>query len=299
MSALSRLFQEWLSGFFGPLVLPFMLFVLWGGNKSSSLNWLMQSRKRWLVLWTCYGLGKGIALGVFVLFRYLSDVGGGTFDLGWPTSSDIWSALHLGYSPGALLVVGLLRAMFEGALDCGLAALSWWVFEWSSPHLQTHRTTTIHCGLALLIPSSVGIIGGGPTILWPMPALIMIPSYFVPFEFFGFALVAVPTIAFLLWNPQLLRGETGLPKRTYFLFASTVLLSIGWFAAGWNFGLKYQGPLLTYTLCIINGLWALFLSLLFIRSWKGPPSFAVNLTLHWVLFAWLGWYAFPHLGELP
>jgi hypothetical protein len=40
-------------------------------------------------------------------------------------------------------------------------------------------------------------------------------------------------------------------------------------------------------------LWSVFI-------WaKRQPSFGRNLLAHWLLFVWLGWYAFPYLGELP
>ncbi len=111
--------------------------------------------------------------------------------------------------------------------------------------------------------------------------------------------VAVPVIFFLLWNPNLLRGQVEIPKRTYFLFAGTVLLTIVWFMGGWKFGLQYQGTRFTYLVCAINALWILFLAAFLIRARKRNPSFPKNLALHWLLFAWLSWYAFPYLGELP
>jgi hypothetical protein len=63
--------------------------------------------------------------------------------------------------------------------------------------------------------------------------------------------------------------------------------------------LEYQGARHTYVVCIVNAAWIAFLWLIFARYWKREPSFKINLLLHWVLFAWLAWYAFPYLGELP
>jgi hypothetical protein len=37
----------------------------------------------------------------------------------------------------------------------------------------------------------------------------------------------------------------------------------------------------------------------FVRTWKMGASFRNSLFVHWMLFAWLAWYAFPYLGELP
>jgi hypothetical protein len=47
----------------------------------------------------------------------------------------------------------------------------------------------------------------------------------------------------------------------------------------------------------INVAWMAALCLLLNRSSTAAPSFVRNLALHWVLFAWLAWYAFPYLGE--
>jgi hypothetical protein len=41
------------------------------------------------------------------------------------------------------------------------------------------------------------------------------------------------------------------------------------------------------------------LSLIFFRSLIVAPSFRTNMFFHWILFAWLAWFAFPWLGELP
>jgi len=162
------------------------------------------------------------------------------------------------------------------------------------------RVTTLACGFALLVPAWFGLFFSGfPTLLCPMPALTVIPAFFLTNASLYPIGVAMPTIFFLLWNPQLFRGRPEVPKRTYFLFGSTILLSIAWFVASWKFGLQYQGRRFTYLVCVINAIWILLLGLFFARSRKGKQSFTGSLVLHWLLFAWLAWYAFPYLGELP
>jgi len=160
--------------------------------------------------------------------------------------------------------------------------------------------TILACGFALMVPAWFGLfLSGFPTVLCPMPVLTVIPAFFLSSAGLHGIAVAVPTIFFLLWNPQLFRGGPEVPKRTYFLFGGAILLSIAWFVASWKFGLQYQGRRFTYSMCVINALWILFLGLLFARSRKGNQSFTSSLILHWLLFAWLAWYAFPYLGELP
>jgi hypothetical protein len=63
-------------------------------------------------------------------------------------------------------------------------------------------------------------------------------------------------------------------------------------------GLEFQGPVFTYGSCLENILALALLWIAFIRA-KRAPSFRRNLLAHWMLFVWLGWYAFPYLGELP
>ncbi len=156
------------------------------------------------------------------------------------------------------------------------------------------RLATLVCGFALLIPAWIGLfLRGFPTILCPMPALTVIPAFLLTNVGLYPIAVAVPVVFFLLWNPHLLRGRAEVPKRTYFLFAGIIVLSIIWFVGGWKFGLQYQGPRFIYSVCAINVLWISLLGLLFIRSWKRNPSFPSSLALHWLLFAWLAWYAFP------
>jgi hypothetical protein len=117
-----------------------------------------------------------------------------------------------------------------------------------------------------------------------MPALTVIPTFLLLDVGLYRVALAIPSIFFLFWNPQLFRGLAGIPRRTYVLFVSTVLLSIAWFVGGWKFGLEYQGTRFTYLVC---------------RSWKRDLSFPSSLALNWLRFVWLAWYAFPYLGELP
>jgi hypothetical protein len=89
-----------------------------------------------------------------------------------------------------------------------------------------------------------------------------------------------------------------MPKRTIALLGLLTLLSISYFMFLWNDGVRYQGAHHTIGVCIINLMWLVLLWWVVIH-WRRKPSFRVNLLLHWFLFAWLAWYAFPYFGELP
>lgn len=164
---------------------------------------------------------------------------------------------------------------------------------------QRGSAITLLTALGLTIPASLGLfLSGVPTIFCPFPALTVIPALMLSSWHLEWAAVLLPVLLFLLWNPQLLRADGKIPKRTYVLFALLAVLSALYLAESWKFGLRYQGPQLTAIICSINVAWIGFLSLAFRRCLKSAPSFRTSLFVHWMLFAWLCWYAFPWLGEL-
>jgi hypothetical protein len=77
------------------------------------------------------------------------------------------------------------------------------------------------------------------------------------------------------------------------------VLSIVYFISGWRLGLQYQGAVYTRAVVIVNVGWAAVLVFASVWTWKKRTSFRTSLLVHWMLFAWLAWYAFPYLGELP
>ena len=161
---------------------------------------------------------------------------------------------------------------------------------------------TFVAGLGLLLPAALGLglLGGSaPTMLAPLPALTLLPAFLLDGFGLAMAAVVVPTIFFFAWHPRLFRGETRVPKRSYALLAVATLLSAIDFVVDWKLGLKYHGLQYTYQVCIVDATWIAFLWFAFARNWKGGSSFKSSLFLHWMLFTWLAWYAFPTLGELP
>lgn len=160
-----------------------------------------------------------------------------------------------------------------------------------------HVSATVVAGLSLLIPAAVGLfIPGAPSALGPLPAITVTPAFFLPSPAIA---VAVPALLFFVWNPGLFRGESRVPTRSYWLLAVATVLSVIWFVTGWKYGLRYQGARYVYEVCAANIAGLSLLAIVFSRYGKSKPSFGLNLALHWLLFVWLAWYAFPYLGELP
>jgi hypothetical protein len=126
MWALYLLMDTWLSGSF---LLPFMLFVRWSGTKWRRLHWLTDTRKRWLLIWGCYGFVKVTILSAVHWVLYFPGFSGSDslFGLVWRSLN----ALHVQIEPLSIefLLGPSLRAVVEAASDCGLAAIAWWVFS--------------------------------------------------------------------------------------------------------------------------------------------------------------------------
>jgi hypothetical protein len=156
---------------------------------------------------------------------------------------------------------------------------------------------TLLAASLLLIPSLIGsFLSGVPTAFSPFPALTVIPALmFSPH--FTYLAALLPSFLFLLWNPQLFREEGKIPIRTYLLFVLLIGLSTMYFVLSWKWGLRYPGPQFTAIVCSINVVWVGFLGLAFRRCSEKIPSFRTSVILHWMLFAWLSWYAFPWLGD--
>jgi hypothetical protein len=159
--------------------------------------------------------------------------------------------------------------------------------------------TTLVVGLALLVPAAIGLNDIGPTVIHPLPALTILPAFFLAGSHLWKAAVVIPTLLFFAWNPGLLFGDGKIPKKSCVLLAILTVLSVVWFVGGWKFGVEYQGAEYTYTVCILNVALICFLGLVFATNWGKESSFSINLVSHWILFAWLAWIAFPYLGEMP
>ncbi len=156
------------------------------------------------------------------------------------------------------------------------------------------RFKTALAGASLVIPAYVGTFSAGvPTLYCPLPALTTLPAFFV-----YYAAALIPAALFFVWNPGLLHGKPNVPKRTVAAAAVLSVVTVVWFIGSWEYGVEFQGTRYTVRMLLINLAWlAVIWSL--ILSGLRRPSYRKNLGLHWLMFAWLGTYAFPWLGELP
>jgi len=132
-----------------------------------------------------------------------------------------------------------------------------------------------------------------PTVFYPAPGLVLWPSLLI-----GPAAILVPMLVFFAWNRGLFNGDSKIPKRTRILLLVATVLSVPWFVAGWRDGSVVEGARYNFSVLGINIAWIAILWFMFVRNRKAEPSFKVNLLLHWFLFAWLAWYAFPFFGDV-
>lgn len=110
------------------------------------------------------------------------------------------------------------------------------------------------------------------------------------------ATLAIP-LSFAAWSLPLLKGEKRIPKRTKIAATVLVSLSLVFLALSWSYGVKYQGTTHTVAMYVFNALFWAALLVVGRRNLR-EPSYGYNFLFHWLLFAWLGWVAFPWLGEL-
>jgi hypothetical protein len=164
--------------------------------------------------------------------------------------------------------------------------------------IKPNRLTLI-AGLSLLIPPICGMLYGLITLadtvpaFYPGPVFVLLPSFLI-----GPAGMLVPMISFFLWNRALFNGAVKIPRRSHILVAFLTVLSVPWFLSGWRDGIDLHGPHFNYFLSMINIAWLAILWFLIVHSWKAEPSFRFNLLFHWLLFAWLAWFAFPFFGDV-
>jgi hypothetical protein len=105
-------------------------------------------------------------------------------------------------------------------------------------------------------------------------------------------------IVYLAWSLPAIRGAPLIPRRSTVLFGLLSLLSVAWLGSGFSDAIKYQG----WT----HALWISFADLFLIGIAAGiharnraTPTDLTFAGFHVAMFVWIGWVAFPWMGELP
>jgi len=162
--------------------------------------------------------------------------------------------------------------------------------------------TNFAVGAALVLLAWIGCFSSGtPTLICPMPLITIVPAFYLASRSFHSPYwlgVLLPTTLFFAWTPRISRGQSEVPRRSRVLLASLTVLSLAYFVVSWRDGVQYQGREHTIAVGVVNTIWAVILWTILYRSSR-RSSFAINMLFHATLFAWVAWYAFPYLGELP
>jgi hypothetical protein len=106
-------------------------------------------------------------------------------------------------------------------------------------------------------------------------------------------------VALVFWQWCRPLGRTGsvYPRRTVVAGIVAVVLSATYYVSQWSYGLEYQG--LGFMIACLSAS-AMFLGTIAIAWYRYRPTGAwlPGLVLHWMLFAWICFLAFPWLGEM-
>jgi hypothetical protein len=162
---------------------------------------------------------------------------------------------------------------------------------------MNQRNSAIAACATLLAPAYFGFLWSPvPTLICPFPIVTVIPAFI--FSRAAFLAIVVPSLLFAVWMPGIFRGKKEVPVRSLIMLVALSGLTAWYFSVGWKDGLVYQGANFTYRVCLINAVWLAVLWIVLVYAYR-KPSFNIVLLAHWLLFAWMRWYAFPYLGELP
>ena len=141
----------------------------------------------------------------------------------------------------------------------------------------------------------------GVEYLSPLSMTVVIPVYFA-LNVLGLqgplavilGTVLVP-LAFLAWSTTLWQGEPTIPKRSRNLAMLVFAASVLWFMWSGQVGVQTKG---LFYVILMQGFNVLIASILvlFYRLNKAEPKFRMAYAYHWLMFAWIGWCAFPWMG---
>jgi uncharacterized membrane protein YhdT len=158
---------------------------------------------------------------------------------------------------------------------------------------STNKRWTLGATLLLVAATIMSILPGVPKCWAPFPLPL-----FVLAGFTGPLVFVVPAGTFLLWSKQLLGGEPRVPYRTVGALVVLGCLSVWYFMSTWSDSVMRYGQGFVTTVVGVNVGFVAALVALVVWSYV-RPSFRLSLSVHFVLFLWLAWYAFPYLGEGP
>ena len=156
--------------------------------------------------------------------------------------------------------------------------------------------------LVVLIACILSMIANYPKIYSPYSFSVVIPALFISELGLSrvpmYILAAIPTVTlYLIWSFFFINKSLKISKPTIAISLILIILSLVFNVHGYEYGIKYQGLLHTFVMYSYNISFLVALMLIF-KSNKTNPTLNNCLGFNVILFSWLGWSAFPWLGEL-
>jgi len=157
-------------------------------------------------------------------------------------------------------------------------------------------------GLIVIAASCLTMIASYPKIYSPYSLSVVFPALIISSREMGEAVIhllsSIPILVlYLIFSIAFIKPTYKISKPTLSLAIVLVLLSVVFNIYGYKYGIKYQGMLHTVVMYVYNLVLLSLLSVAYFFNLKEPNS-TNCLSFNTILFSWLGWVAFPWLGEL-
>ena len=156
--------------------------------------------------------------------------------------------------------------------------------------------------LVVLIACILSMIANYPKIYSPYSFSVVIPALFISELGLSrvpmYILASIPTVSlYLIWSFFFINNSLKISKPTITFSLIIIILSIAFNVHGYEYGIKYQGLLHTAIMYSYNIGFLVALMFIFKEN-KTNPTLNNCLGFNVALYSWLGWSAFPWLGEL-
>ena len=155
--------------------------------------------------------------------------------------------------------------------------------------------------IAVLTISSFTILSGSPKFYAPYSLSVAIPAFVVSGNglpvIFRYLLSALPvTLFYCIFVTRQIDSEYRIKKAGLFISITVVILSLLYSFGSYQHGADYQGVTHTLLMYIFNLVVIFIFSFAYWLNNRSPNLISVTTTCT-IYFCWLGWIAFPWLGE--
>lgn len=152
--------------------------------------------------------------------------------------------------------------------------------------------------LVVLVVSSLTVVAEDLKVYSPYSLTVVI-SFFL---FYGIDFAEIITslpnaLLFLASTIPIMRGNVKVSRILIGISVLLMLLSIGYLFTSYSYGIRYQGLRYTVSIYLFNAILIGLIATVLVKNYRKPT---INNSLFYssLLFGWLGWCAFPMLGEM-